>query len=245
MIPAIRAELRKILTIRSTYVILGLCVAMEFLFAFYAGGIKAQASDLHNSGYLASQVVNAVNALSILIALVGVLLVTHEYRYNTIMYSLTSRRRTQVFMAKLAVIAVFAALFSIIFGLISPLLVELGLHVKGHELVHQVIPAGSLLWRGVFAGWAYSMLALVIAFLVRVQVGAIVTLFLIPTTIESLLGLLLKHNVVYLPFTAISTVLDNSAHSSTSYGKAAVISLIYVVVGWIVAWILFLRRDAN
>ncbi|HEY5442194.1 MAG TPA: ABC transporter permease [Candidatus Saccharimonadales bacterium] len=246
MIPAIKAELRKLLTVRSTYIILGGCLVLEFIFAFYGGGMKASTGDLHNPNYLAGQVTQAVSALSVLIALVGTLLVTHEYRYNTIMYTLTaSRRRTQVLLAKLLVITIFAAVFSLLFGLLSPLLAIVGVHVKGHVLVHQVIPLWNLLWRSVFAGWGFAMFALILAFLIRIQVGSIVALFLIPSTVEPLVGLILKHNTAYLPFTAVGLVLDHNPDYSVSYARAALVTAIYVVVGWIIAWIFFMRRDAN
>jgi ABC-type transport system involved in multi-copper enzyme maturation permease subunit len=246
MIPALRAEVRKLLTIRSTYIILASCLALEFIFAFYGAGIKAATADLHNPHYLASQVTQAISALSILIALVGTLLVTHEYRYNTIMYTLTSsRRRTYILLTKLIVITVFAVVFSLFFGLLSPLLANLGVHLKGHELVHQVIPVGDLVWRSVFAGWGFAMFALILAFLIRIQVGAIVALFFIPTTVEALIGLILKHNAIYLPFTALSLVLDHNPEHPVSYTHAALTAGIYIVAGWIIAWALFLRRDAN
>jgi len=50
----------------------------------------------------------------------------------------------------------------------------------------------SLLWRSVFFTWGYAMAGLLIALLIRSQVGAIASLFLIPSTVETLLGLLLK-----------------------------------------------------
>lgn len=48
MIPALKAELRKLVTVRSTYVVLGVCFILEILFAFYGSGIKVAAADLHN-----------------------------------------------------------------------------------------------------------------------------------------------------------------------------------------------------
>ena len=42
------------------------------------------------------------------------------------------------------------------------------------------------------------MLAFILAIIIRIQVGAIAAVFLIPSTLENLLGLLLKQNQVYL-----------------------------------------------
>ena len=93
------------------------------------------------------------------------------------------------------------------------------------------------------------MAGLALAGLIRNQVGAIITLFVAPGTIESLLGLLLKKNQVYLPFTALRQVVSQSMDPSLA-GRitpvhAAYVFGAYLAGTWIVAWVLFLRRDAN
>src|ERR1700690_121413 len=96
---ALKAELRKLLTVRSTYFILIVVLLLEVLFAFYISGWRATATDLHSSGALSSAVTDAVTAVSIFSALVALLLFTHEYRYNTIMYTLTaSNSRSRVLL---------------------------------------------------------------------------------------------------------------------------------------------------
>lgn len=243
MIPAIKAEFRKLITIRSTYVILAACLAIEVLFAFYGSGIKSTAADLRNPGYLADQVVQAVNFLSVVLALVGVFLVTHEYRYNTILYTFTSaKRRTSVFFAKFIVISIFATLFALIFGALSPLMATLGTHLAGHTMAHQVIPYTDLLWRSAFAGWAFATFAFTLAVIIRAQIGAVISIFLIPSTIEPLLGIILKGNKIYLPFAAQTAVLIKD---KLSFTHAAMVAGVYMVVGMLVAWVLFVRRDAS
>jgi len=246
MIASIRAEFRKLLTVRSTYIVFGFALLLAVFFAFYVDGIKAGPT-VGDPGKLASEVINAINTVSILGALVGVLLVTHEYRYNTIMYTLTlSRSRTQVFFAKLIAISVFAVIFALALAAFSPAMAYLGVQVKGLHLVHQVFPVWSLLWRAVFVGWGFSMIAFVLAMIIRIQVGAFAALFLIPSMIEAIIGLLLKKNAVYLPFNSLGAVLQHRSDlTSITYGRAALVALVYIVVGCVVAWQLFLRRDAN
>lgn len=83
------------------------------------------------------------------------------------------------------------------------------------------------------------------ATLIRNQIGAVVaTLFVIPS-LEQIATLLLKNNAVYLPFTSSNEVLVSPEKGSLSYGHAALVFSAYLLIGWIVAWILFLRRDAN
>lgn len=245
MIPAIKSEFRKLLTVRSTYVILLFCIILEGIFAFYNDGLKATASGLHNSGYLANEAYQAISVLMLLIAMIGVLLVTHEYRYNTIMYSMTSsNRRFKLLLAKVLTVSVFVAVVSLALGFLSPLLTNIAIHIKGYHLVHQSFPVWDIIGRVAFAGWAFCMLALIMAFLIRIQVGAIVAVFLLPGTIEPLIGLALKKKQEYLPFSSINGIIGQG-DSHLSVGKSMMVVSIYIVVGWIVALILFNRRDAN
>jgi ABC-type transport system involved in multi-copper enzyme maturation permease subunit len=233
--------------------------ALVALFAFYIEGIKASPESIHDAGKLASEVTNAVVSVSLIGALAGVLLMTHEYRYNTIMYTLTSSNsRSKTLLAKILAVSVFSILFALLFGTLSPLMTLLGLHIKGLTLDPQQLDVFSLAWRAAFYGWGFSMLGLALAVMLRHQIGVIVTLFMAPTTLEGLLGLLLKHNSMYLPFTSLAQVLQHQVSQTRSvdaaketiviamsYGHAALVALAYIVGAWIIAWILFLRRDAN
>lgn len=242
MIPALSSELRKIFTVRSTYVILGVALTLSALVHFYIFGYRVP-FNVQDPGFLASAVARSMDIVALLIALIGVLLVTHEYRYNTIMYTLTSgRNRLVVLAAKFLVISVLSILLSLFFSLLAPVLTMLGVLSGGHDIAAQSIPWADLLWRSVFMGWGYSMLALMIAVLIRHQVGTIVFLLFVPGMIEGILSLLLKENARYLPFSVLQSVLQPS---DLVPGKAAMIFLAYLVVGWVVAAVLFVRRDAN
>ena len=249
MIASIKAEFLKLFTIRSTYIILSLAFLLEILFAFYASGWRAQPADLANSGYVSSQVVSALVPLTLLAAIAAILLITHEYRYNIIMHTLTANKsRTTVFISKLFAISVFAIVFALFFGFLSPVLGALGVKLHSHVLAHQYIPVWSLFWRTVFYGWGFAMLASIIAFIIRIQVGAIVAVFLIPSTIENILGLILKQNQVYLPFSSLSVLIgerSNDIAAHLTFVQAASVTALYIVVGWLVAWYLFIKRDAN
>jgi ABC-2 type transport system permease protein len=244
MIATIKSEVRKFLTIRSTYAFLLVMLAMLGLFAFYIGGMRAGAA-VNDPNKLANDVVGAVQAIAILIAIMGALIMTHEYRYNTIMYTLTSSRsRLQILLAKILVVSAFSVVIALVVGTLSPLMSYFGaVGVKGLELVPQNIPYMDLAWRAAFTGWAYGMAGLLFATLIRNQVGTIITILFVPSTIESLLSLLLRSNSIYLPFTALAGVMQNMQR--LSHGKAALIFLGYLIVGWIIAAILFKRRDAN
>ena len=247
MIATLKAELRKVFSVRSTYFIIGIALLLELIFAFYIVGWHTDANTLKSSSYLSSQVLSAVNALNTILALVTLLLVTHEYRYNTIMFSLTaSRSRTQVYLAKLLVVSGVALVLNLLFALLSPLLSVLAVHIAGLQLGHQDIAAWNLLWRSAAAGWGMSVFAFVFAMLIRVQVGAIVVLLIAPGTVESLLGLILKNNQSYLPFTSMNILLGQQpGQAHVSLMRALAVMLTYIVIGVVISWALFLKRDAN
>lgn len=250
MINAIKAETRKLLTVRSTYFILLVSLALMTFFLFYITGWRATVMDLHNPATLTTAISSAINAVSIFAALAALLLFTHEYRYNTIMDTLTStNNRSKVLAAKILVVSVFAILFSATVMALSPLLVMAGVHAHSLTLVPQTLHYRTLIWQCLFFTWGYSMAGLVLAGLIRNQVGAIITLFVAPGTIESLLSLLLKKNTSYLPFTALHQVIgqgrDLALAGSITPVHAAYVFSAYLAGTWIVAWVLFIRRDAN
>ena len=246
MMATLRAELRKIFTIRSTYIILGSILALIALFAGFIDGYRASATELAMPSLLTNEAINAVGTVSVLSALVGLLLFAHEYRYNTIMYTLTAARsRTRVLVAKIVAVTIFVVPVTILVGILSPLFAVLGMHLHGLHMVAQTINYGDILWRCLFFGWGYAMFALVFVALIRNQVGAIIIFFLAPGTIENIAGLLLKGNQKYLPFTALGTVLNTKAIPGTTPVNSAIIAACYMVVFWAAAWWAFARRDAN
>lgn len=246
---SLKAEFRKLLTVRSTYIITGFVVLLVTFIAFYVEGWRLNTAALHDPTQLASAVTGALN-ITIFGAIVAVLLMTHEYRYNTIMYTLTSSNsRSKVLFSKFIAISAYALFLSVLIGALSPVLVYLGVHAHGHSLAPQTLHYGDLIWRSLFYGWGYSIAGLLLAVLLRNQVATIAALFIIPGLGEQLLSLLLKHNTVYLPFSALAQVIragtENPSNGHLSPGKAAIVYCIYLVVGWFIAWILFLKRDAN
>lgn len=245
MIPALKAEFKKLLTVRSTYFILIFAVAMVVIFAFYSEGYKAVPESLNDPFKLSGEVISGIMALTGLGSVVGMLLMTHEYRYNTINYTLTAARsRTQVILAKIITVSCFAIFFALLIGTLAPVLCYLGIKLHGSTLIHQSFYFRDLAWRVVYTVWGYSIMALLLATIIRAQVGTFVAFFFLPA-VEALLGLLLKKNTVYLPFNAINGVLQHAVYQPVPYARSALVATIYLVVGWLVAWQLFLRRDAN
>lgn len=251
MAPALKAEFRKLLTVRSTYIISGLVAILVVFVAFYAEGWRLSGAALHDPNQLAGDVTGALST-TVFGAVIAILLMSHEYRYNTITYTLTAnRRRGTVLLSKFTVVTTYALLLAIFIGVLSPVMSYLGVHLHGNVLVPQTLHYGDLAWRSLFYGWGYAMAGLLLAVLTRNQVASIVALFVIPGVVEQLLSIFLKQNAVYLPFSALGQVIrygsgPSDARTSTLHpDKAAAVYCIYLVVGWAVAWYLFVKRDAS
>lgn len=254
MLATIKSELRKLLSVRSTYVIAILAFLLTALMSFYVEGYWGKSgSQAGNAGALALNEIamNTLSTISIFIAITAILQVVHEYRHNTIMYTLTaSNSRTKALLAKIAVVVGYSVAFSFVFLGLSVGLYYLGLALRGATLPPQTIDWLEVIGRGVFYNIAYASIGLIIAYLSRNIAAAIATLLIVPTTVEPLLTLLLKDNAVYLPFAALEKVImiEGSpafVQGELSVSKAVAISVGYLLVGWLVTWQLFLRRDAN
>lgn len=244
---SIKSEVRKLFSVRSTYILLGAALGLDIFFSFYISGWRADKMALSNPMFLSSQVVQAISFLTLFSIVAAILLVTHEYRYNTISYTLTgSKSRSRAFFAKYATLTGFAIIFSLFFGLLSPLLTAIGLHAHNLSLVHQHYDLWSAIWRSVFYGWGSVTFAFILASIIKHQVGSVVAIFLFPSTFEQLLGLLIKQNQIYLPYTALDGLVDNLPRGNhISHHTSVVVTSIYIVTGLLVSWYLFLHRDAQ
>lgn len=245
MIPQIKSEFRKMLTVRSTYVVSTLALLFIAFVNFYFFGYKLGAATVRDPNLLGTAIISSVSSVAVFGALLGLLLMTHEYRYNTIMHTLTiSNSRTKTLLAKILTVSAYAIVFTLTVAVVGACMVWLGVTIRGATLDSQTIHFADILWRSLFYGWGYAMFGLLMGVLLRNQVGAIVGLLILPITIEAPLAFLLKNNAVYLPFSALGSVLQVSPLSNISHAQAALVFLGYLGIGWVAAWLLFTRRDA-
>jgi ABC-2 type transport system permease protein len=235
-----RSEFRKLLTIRSTYILMILATLLLGFFSFWALGYKGVATA---NPVLMQAVMDGVTVVAMFISIIAVLNVTHEYRYNTIMYTLTSANsRTKVFLAKLGVILAFVLGFFVFASLFAVLMTWIGATMSGNTPINDTFYFTETIWRSLFHITAMTLLGFMFGMLFRHVVGAIAVLFIVPNTIEGLLSIVMKENTKYLPYSAIEQVHSGALLTPN---KAALVASAYIVGGLIIAWILFLRRDAN
>lgn len=246
MMAAIKSEFRKLTTTRSTWVfILSTLALCAGLLGFWVFGVKdtAQAA-MAGGGEMALQtfVFAIVGALSLILSFAAVLSVGHEYRYNTVMYSLVmARSRAQVFFAKWLVLLVFGLVTGglVIAAGIGTL--HLGWSVGDINPVSQNIDWWALSWRSALAIAGGMTYAYMFTLIVRSQVSAFTLILLLSSLLESLAGLLLKENVKYLPYTSLSGLYRDGVDL-----KQTVLTVTAYMLGLgIIAYVLFRSRDAN
>ncbi len=241
MIPLLRAECRKLLSARSTYVIVGVALLFISFMSFFIDGFSGTAG---NPGWLMSLISNATTVVSIFVAITAILLMGHEYRYNTIVYTLTSANsRITVMLAKIVAVTGYALAFTLASWLLAVLAYVLGANLSPNE--GQMVLAPDLdwaqVWHSAYFVVAFGLIGLLLAFWFRHLVGAIASLFIWPA-VEVMLSPLLKQNAHYLPLSLLDHVHGgiNSAPS-----MPALWFLAYMVVAWLLTGYLFIRRDAN
>jgi len=244
MAPALRSEFRKLLTVRSTYFVTAFALVITLFVAGFGMSYKQNPALFQHSSFLAENIKSMVMLVALFSGIVAIIQFSHEYRYGTIMHTLTSTsRRNYILLAKIITLSAFAVVFTIIMTVFAGIATYIGVQATAHEMVPQAIPYGELLWKCLFSGWGYAMLGLLFVGLVHNQVAALVTYFMIPLMVEPMSTIVLKDNVVYMPYMAMNAV--TSTNTILSPGKAALVFLTYLAVGWVVAWVLFQKRDAN
>lgn len=250
------SEIRKLLTVRSTFIMTALGLIIVIVMAFWVEGYKGltgSAASNFGAHALEEIIKNAAISGGGFGVIVAILFMAHEYRYNTIMYTLTaSNSRHKVLAAKILVMLGYGILLTVI-----SVLVGIAFYYFGLSLRDVVLPAQSVDWlyvggRVLFYNIAQIMLGLIFATLTRSITAAIAIVFLAPATVEPLLGLLLKEKAAYLPYASLERVISafggeqaQIVKGTMSVGTAILVGCIYLVIGFTITWILFTRRDAN
>jgi ABC-type transport system involved in multi-copper enzyme maturation permease subunit len=213
---------------------------------------------------LLSNLQDSIQPVSIFIAVVVVMLMGHEFRYNTISYTLTSsNRRSKVLASKVLVSGTFTIVVTALALAVVIVATYAAISVKGLHLPDQNFFDWPYILARLF-GYAlgFSLIGLALITLVRSLTAGIVALFLLPT-LDAIAGELLKNWDIaatkVLPFSALNRLVNivqdyihlppgvdagQSLSQATVLGAAAVFALYFVGI-WIAAWYLFLRRDAS
>jgi ABC-2 type transport system permease protein len=250
MIPSMKAEFRRLFTIRSTYILTFVSLAITVFFCLWIEGYKGLSGSpaaMLKPTALHDILANALGMGITFATIIAILFMAHEYRYNTITYTLTANAsRTKALLAKLITMIVFTIGYGLLSVAVAFASYYIGLSLRDASLPAQDFNALAELGRLAFYCAAYSLVGILLATATRSVVFAIAAIFVIPAVVEPLLGLLLNESSKYLPFTAFDSTIDAAqAQNTLNSGAAMVVSSIYLVVALAVTWILFVKRDAN
>lgn len=248
MMANLKYEFIKLFTVRSTYILSILGLAFSAFIMIITLITTANPHNLVGPEALKHVIFDAPGVVTLIGVVAAILVFGHEYRHNVISYTLTaSRSRLKIMLAKLAVVVFYSAVISLLAIGVALVCYYVGLGFRAGDVSP---PAwGSAAWGFLLRAVLYSVglasLALLITSIARNIVFAIVAFFMLPT-IEQILSIWLKDNVVYLPASALDQVTGaGGAEPTISPLKGGLIFLTYFVVGSIISYILFVRRDAN
>lgn len=249
MLASLKSEFKKLLTVRSTYLLSGFVLVLVAFLSVYVYGYQQAAIKPDNPLFMSDALYTMLGTFVTFGAIVAILLVAHEYRYNTIAYTLTaSNSRLKVLGSKAIVVLAYATVMGIFVILIGYFGTKIGLSLKGSTLVPQTIDIWGTIWRYASYVWIYVLFGLIIAVLVRSVVPAIAIYFLIPIA-EQILSLILKDNASFLPFQAVDAIAATSQPGISVFTltplTALSVSITYIIVLSTISAVLFVRRDAN
>lgn len=247
MYAALKSEFRKLMTVRSTLVITAISFLISVgLIGFWIFGYKNVGGTEVSTGALVDGLTTAITFLGTIYSFIAILLVGHEYRYNTIMYSLTSSNsRTKVYLAKYLASVVFSIISVAILLLLLVLAFLVGQKIAGINTLPQHIPMWSIVWRMLLYIGGSLTFAFTFTVLLRSLIGAIALILIVPTTIEGILTFVLKTKAQYLPFSSLTNITATAHQEGINVKGCAIAFVAYVIVLGVGSYVMFLKRDAN
>ena len=190
MIDALRYELVRLRTIRSTYWLVGIALGFQFAMSMLIAWRLPSSGPLSGGdetfGILVTIGASAGFAplfIAYIIGLIGVFSMGHEYRHGMIRATLTALpSRTAVLVAKgvvVVVVSVLAAFACVLVALLSAVTFGVGMPTFTG---FREITLGTLIFTALFSlsGLAYSAIT-------RNQTAAVALLLLVPTVIETII----------------------------------------------------------
>lgn len=272
MIDALRYEIMRLRTIRSTYWLIGLALTFQVVMTMVIAW-RLSVSSRPPSGDNAFDILATIGAstgfaplfIAYIIGLLGVFSTGHEYRHGMIRATLTALpNRSWVFLAKVISTALISALAAIACVLVALLgLVLFGLDMPSVEELASMT-AGTTTFAVLF-----SLSGLAYAAMTRNQTAAVALVMLLPTVAEQIIRAIViaiksaaddpgePSGIVtilkYLPYDAGGNMYTRASLDDllsflgyTPFGPLGGGLVMAVFVGLLLAvsYVLFLRRDA-
>jgi len=244
VIAQLRAELLKIGTTRTTAALgLGM-VALVLLFTLL-GGLLASFSSLQEDDNQRT-ILTAGHTGILFAVLVGVMLVTSEFRYGTIRPTLLYEPRRPLLIVAKAVAGLLGGLALGIVG--NALAILVGLVVFAGRGIDRVVSTGDLLTfalGGIAVSGLWAVLGVAVGAIVRHQVGAIVGVLAYVFVAENLVFGLAPQVGRYLPGPAGQALAGESADHLVSVAAGGGLLLLYAIVLTALGAALTVARDID
>ena len=247
------AELLKLRTTRTPWVLFGLALLISGLIAAGFAGFGGLDADNEDTPALA--LAQGASFFGILGTVLGILLVTNEYRHGTVMTTfLAEPRRERVLGAKLVVALLAGGALGLGTMAISTLVAAPWLAARGEPS----LLGGELLegaGRVVLAYALSAALGAAVGAILQNQVGAIITVFVWFLVVESIIGVLAglvfadelgepDPITPYLPGSALGGIVGGEGNEFLLRGGwAAVLALAYVAGLSLLGALSMTRRD--
>lgn len=303
--PTFKSEVRKLLSVRSTYILILAALALVTLFAFvgtsastYEEAVCSSTGEvLYSLDEVSPKLENAtpeevckgpvsynivslpdlpynkilfnvqetVPLVALFLALVLVLQMAHEFRYNTITHTLTlSNSRSKVLLSKVGLSILFVTIVTLAAIGLCVAVSQLAINIKNLNAPAQDFSWLYVIGRHLGYVLGFTLFWMAIITLVRNLTAGIAAIFILPTIEQIGVYFLSQRNIEptkTLFFSALDrfgavasdiTQIENIPEfiTRTDSGPASVIGaglvvLAYLVGLWAVAWWLFVRRDAT
>lgn len=187
-------------------------------------------------------------------AVLGILIVTNEYRHGTVMTTfLAEPRRERVLAAKLAAAAVTGVVFALVTGVVTAAIALPWLASRGDALALDGQAAEAVV-RLTLAFVLWAVLGAAVGAVIQNQVGTIVALFVWFLVLESLVGVFSSLLLAelgepdpvspYLPGSVLSGVVGGEFSEFVLSGPAATgLALLYVAALSLLGALSVTRRD--
>jgi ABC-2 type transport system permease protein len=237
----LRSEWIKLFTTRTTWVMLGIGLLCEGLFAGLIVGLVAL-EDLDG----VEEIITGTGLLMTLMLVLGVLIVTTEFRHGTASSTfLAAPRRWPVLVAKLGAAVLVGLLAGLLFVLVNGGLALPLYEGRGGTLP----PAGDLaeIYAGVVASFALlCVFGLGIGAIVRNQVGAIIAAIAVFFILSSLPALLPGTIGEYFPASAVGTLHGHTEGEGTlTQVEGGLILAAWSLGLWALGTLLVTQRDLS
>lgn len=243
MMNVIKSEIRKILTVRVSYVIMAINVFLAGTISV-ANLMQLRATDALDASAIELTLLASVSLAGQLAAVYVIILMAHEYRYNLIFHTLTgTNSRSRVLVAKILTALLYSWVLTLVVVAVGYLVSSITLNGIVDQALQQHINWTGLAIDSLVYVSAFTLIGLLLTIFFRSIVMPIVMIILVPSTIEPLLGLLLDDNQKYLPFTSIQELIYPGVEADLL--RSVITISVYLIVGWAIGWYLFLRRDAT